>query len=386
LGALQIALALRIASRLFRTLGGQKIQLSTAPVRERVTVLLPVLNEGARISECLESLIAQPAEVSEILVVDGGSIDGTQAIVERYRSRDPRLRLINATPVNSKWTGKAWGLYIGLRNASTACEWILCVDADARFAPELARSVLNHAKVTGVSNFSIATKQQLTGPGEGLLHPALLTTLVYRFGSPGAAANDPHYVQANGQCFLSRRDTLTRTAAVEAAQHSLCEDITIARRLADCGETVGFYEAGELAEVSMYTTWREAWENWPRSLPMRDQYFGWREAVGLIEVVLVQAVPTALVVLGAFLPVAKPLLMLNGFLFLARLGVLIGTARAYAYRPWTYWLSPLLDLPVAVGVVASAFKRRHIWRNRVYVRRRLGGYELDVSPQMSSKR
>ncbi len=33
-----------------------------------------------------------------------------------------------------------------------------------------------------------------------------------------------------------------------------------------------------------------------------------------------------------------------------RLGVLFGTARAYRRLPWTYWLSPLSDLPVALRI------------------------------------
>ena len=57
---------------------------------------------------------------------------------------------------------------------------------------------------------------------------------------------------------------------------------------------------------------------------------------------------------------------------MTRLGVLVGVARAYEQRPWTYWLSPLLDLPVALQLVASALRRRQIWRGRIYVRR-MGG-------------
>jgi glycosyltransferase involved in cell wall biosynthesis len=57
--------------------------------------------------------VAQPETVAEILVVDGGSTDGTQSLVERYQSRDRRVRLVDAGPVPGGWTGKAWGLYLG---------------------------------------------------------------------------------------------------------------------------------------------------------------------------------------------------------------------------------------------------------------------------------
>lgn len=352
-----------------------RIEVSYRASPERVSIILPVLNEAERIEPCLAALIAQPEEVQEILVVDGGSIDGTQTIVERLHSRDHRVRLIDASPIDEHWTGKAWGLHNGLQHSSTTSDWILCVDADITGAPELVRSLLNHAQKTRVATFSVATSQRLSGKLDALLHPAMLTTLIYRFGSPGKASADRHRVQANGQCFLSRRETLLHWQAFRAAQASLCEDITIVRRLADCGEPIGFYEADGLVEVSMYRDWRETWDNWPRSLPMRDQYFGWREAVGLFGIFLVQALPLPLFILSIIFALPLWLQLLSGFLVLTRLGVLVGMARAYPQKPWSYWLSPLADLPVVLRIIQFTLRRRHQWRGRAYVRAKNGTFE-----------
>jgi dolichol-phosphate mannosyltransferase len=372
-GALQIFLALRVVLRFLRTAGGRRIKVAQAFRPERVSVILPVLNEAARIQTCLECLMAQPEAVVEILVVDGGSSDGTQSMVERCRLRDRRVQLIDASPVPGDWTGKIWGLYMGVKNAKS--EWVLSVDADVRCSPRLVPSLLAHAQRTGVSTFSVATRQHLSGFADALVHPSLLTTLVYRFGMPGKATSNLHQVQANGQCFFSRRETLLRTDALRAAQLSLCEDITLVRRLAECGERIGFYEGTGLVWASMYIDWHETWRNWPRSLPTRDRYFSWREVVGLLEVLWVQALPLPL--LGAALALSAPdgLVAVNTALALTRLGVLVGVARAYERRPWTYWLSPLLDLPVALRLVASALRRRQQWRGRVYIRRVGGIFE-----------
>ena len=353
----------------------QRIQVSDHPSSDRISVILPVLNEAERIERALDSLIAQPEEVHEILVVDGGSSDGTQPIVARYRAKDQRVRLIDASPVDKRWTGKAWGLNFGLQRSNPACQWILCVDADVWVSPKLARSFLAHARKTGVSTFSVATQQHLSGKIEALIHPSMLTTLVYRFGSPGKATRNRHKVQANGQCFLSRRETLLKTAAFRAAQSSLCEDITIVRRLSQCGESVGFYEADGLVDVTMYDHWRETWRNWPRSLPMRDQYFGWREALGLFGVMLFQALPLPIFLLGIALRAPLWFIFLSGFFLALRIGVLFGLARAYPKKPWTYWLSPLFDLPVTLRIIQLALRRRHNWRGRTYVRRKGGVFE-----------
>lgn len=349
-----------------------RIEVSSIPSSERVTVLLPVLNEAGRIDACLAALCQQPEEVKEILVIDGGSDDGTQAIVQRHHAVDERVRLVDASPVDPSWTGKAWGLHRGLQSASTVSNWILCVDADVTVQPLLVRSLLHHAQRSGVRIFSVATGQRLSGNLEALLHPAMLTTLIYRFGAPGRATKNRHRVQANGQCFFAPRQTLLRTAAFQAAQTSLCEDITIVRRLAECGEQIGFYESDALVEVNMYGSWRENWNNWPRSLPMRDQYFGWREAMSLFGILIAQALPLPAVILGAIFRLPLPILVFAGVLLMIRVGVLFGVARAYPDRPWTFWLSPLADLPAVLRIIQFALRRHHSWRGRTY-RRGKGG-------------
>jgi dolichol-phosphate mannosyltransferase len=140
------------------------------------------------------------------------------------------------------------------------------------------------------------------------------------------------------------------------------------RRLAKCGEQVGFYESDAPVESSMYAHWREIWNNWPRSLAMRDQYFGWREALGLLGVIFVQALPLPAMIFARLVGLPSWVVLAAALLTMIRAGVLIGAARAYPNRPWTYWLSPLMDLPVALRIVQFALRRRHTWRGRTYVR------------------
>jgi dolichol-phosphate mannosyltransferase len=372
----QLLLAARVLRRFVSGAGGARIAQSAEPSAQRVSIVVPVLNEEARVGRCLEGAIAQPEEVAEILVIDGGSRDATRAVVEKFAARDPRVRFVDASPVPDDWTGKAWGLASGLR-ASAESDWILCLDADVRPPAELVRSLLAHAEGQRVGAFSAATLQTLPGAWLAWLHPALLTTLVYRFGMPGHTTCEPGRVQANGQCFIARRELLQRTGAFEAASDSLCEDITIARRIAEAGEPVGFYEAAFPIAVTMYESAAEAWSNWPRSLPMRDRYFGRAEALGLAEVAGVQALPLPLLVFAAALGAPPWLLGMQAALLSVRLGVLFGTARAYAARPFPYWLSPLVDAPAAFRLVRCALQRRHAWRGRVYVRGSDGGFQLD---------
>lgn len=367
LAVLQAIAAARVFSRMARTAGGSPIAPTHARLPgERVSIIVPVLNEEDRLAPCLEGMIRQPREVAEILVSDGGSTDGTHDIVAAFARRDPRVRLIDAAPIPPDWNGKAHGLQTALLAADPATQWVLTIDADVRAQPDLVRSLLSEIIRSGAATTSVATRQRLSGPAEGILHPSLLTTLVYRYGIPGQDTTDLALVQASGQCALYRRAALLDVGGFAAGRESLCEDVTIARAMAAAGHTAGFHEGGAIAETEMYRGWRDAWDNWSRSLPMRDRFVNRAALLLLAEATLAQALP---------LPIALftrresgPAAVLNRALLVARLGVLAGTARAYPNRPWTYWLSPLADVPATLALWRSATRRHHTWRGRTIVR------------------
>lgn len=374
LGLVQVVLAARVILRLARTSRGETIQaapLDESPRQGAATVLLPVLDEGGRLSPCLDGLIEQNDEVAEILVIDGGSTDGTQDLVETYAAQDPRIRLIDASPIPEGWNGKAWGLHAGLEQSNAENQWVVTIDADVRPRAGLVAALLSHAGAHSLDALSVATSQQIEGFREGLFHPSMLTTLIYRFGIPGNRFRDSGEVQANGQCFLARREQLERAGGFEAVKGSICEDITLARIMVIEGAAVGFYEAPGLVSVDMYDDWRATLREWPRSLPMRDRFWGVSGPLGLLETVLVQALPVPLLVqalLGGTKRLPGWLVHLNVALAITRMGVLAGTSRAYTHRPWSYWLSPLVDLPVALTIVMHAFRRSYTWRGQALVR------------------
>ena len=361
----QGALGANVIARMLRGIGATHI-VPAPPQAPSVTVIVPVLDEALRIEPCVRGLLAADTTVAEILIVDGGSRDDTLDRVRALAGGDARLRIIEAAPVPAGWNGKAWGLDVGLRVAGTP--WIATIDADVRPSAGLFSALVAHAERRGVAALSVATRQELAGALQAIVHPAMLATLIYRFGLPGREATRVADVQANGQCFLARRSLLLDHAAFDHARTSRCEDVTVARALVASGVPVGFYEAGDLVSVRMHANWRETWANWPRSLTLRDAYArcgGW---CGLTEVAIVQALPLPLAAALALLhATASPAFAVAAVLAIVRLGVLIGSARAYVRRPWTYWLAPLADVPVTLACAAAALRRRHTWRGRVLV-------------------
>lgn len=63
--------------------------LSTA-----VLAVIPTYNEADHIEACIRSLVTESSRTVPILIVDGMSSDGTQAIVERMKTEFPNLHLV----------------------------------------------------------------------------------------------------------------------------------------------------------------------------------------------------------------------------------------------------------------------------------------------------
>jgi dolichol-phosphate mannosyltransferase len=367
MGLVQLLLAARVFTRMARTRDGQRIERTQSPAEPAsgVSVIVPVLDEFSRVGPCLESVRNQGSSVREILVVDGGSVDGTPDLVRAYAQLDPRIKLVDASPVPEGVNGKAYGLMFGSRASEPETDWLLTVDADVRLQPGAVDAVVHHAVNADLHVLSVATEQRVKGALLGLLHPSMLTTLVFRFGIPGHALTRVAEVQANGQCFLIRRELLQRSGGFERLLGTVAEDVTLARTIAAMGEPVGFFETDGLVEVEMHTDGLDAWRNWPRSLPLRDRFATWQSDLGLLEVLLVQAAPPVFLLAGLLQGgVREPFAQLQLGLLLARLGVLAGTARAYRSRPWSYWLSPLADLPVTIEIIRRSRQSSHVWRGR----------------------
>ncbi|HEY0615381.1 MAG TPA: glycosyltransferase [Candidatus Elarobacter sp.] len=365
---LEALAGVRAMLRMLATAGGAALQCGGEAPARCVAVVVPALDEEARIGAALGALARCGPEIAEIVVVDGGSADGTRAIVQRAAANDARVRYLAAPAAPPGWNGKAWNLEIGFR--ATSAPFVATVDADVRAGPTIFASAVSRMEADGLAALSVATRQELPDAGSALLHPAFLATLVYRAGLPNVATREPARVQANGQLFVARREAIERAGGFRTARASRCEDVTLARTLAASGSRVGFYEGD--AVVTMHASWRECATNWPRSLTLRDRFVSpARLALTLAELILAQALPlptlVALLLLGDRLPVARIAVSIAVALVAMRLGVLAGTRRAYVRPGILFWLSPLADLPAVILLVRSALRRTHVWRGRVLV-------------------
>lgn len=342
-----------------------------------VSVVVPTLNEAKRISPCLEGLSRQSYEVREIIVVDSHSQDGTPDLVKQTQQVDPRFRLINDDPLPAGWVGRPWALHSGFLASSDRSEWVLGIDADTQPHPGLAASLIETANSEGYDLISLSPQFVLKYPGELWLQPALLMTLVYRFGPAGNKDNASERVMANGQCFFCRRSLLTQLGGYTSARNSFCDDVTLARYIAATGAKVGFLDGAKVLRVRMYEGALETWNEWGRSLDLKDAASKSQIWGDLWLLSAVQGLPLPMLLLSAILVnrgnTTLPALValgLNGFLVAIRVALNWAIAPSYdrsqAQSSWLFWFSPLADPIAVLRIFLSSIRTPTQWRGRSY--------------------
>ena len=352
-------------------------QLAQPAFLGKVSVVVPTLNEAERIAPCLEGLSRQSYEVREVIVVDSYSTDATPDLVKAKQQQDPRFRLMNDAPLPTDWVGRPWALHNGFLASSEQSDWILGIDADTQPQPGLVASLLETAIAHNYDLISLSPQFILSYPGEIWLQPALLMTLVYRFGAAGETSNPPERVMANGQCFFCRRSLLVQVNGYTSAKRSFCDDVTLAREIAAQGAKVGFLDGANVLKVRMYEGAAETWKEWGRSLDLKDAASPAQVWGDWLLLLLVQGLPLPLTILllvlmssGQTNLAMQSLLALNLLLLLIRIGLNFAIAPSYdfsqAKASWLFWLSPLADPLAVLRIFLSSIQTPKSWRGRTY--------------------
>jgi dolichol-phosphate mannosyltransferase len=330
---------------------------AATPLPGTVSVVIPARDEAGRIGPCLAAVTADPA-VGEVVVVDDGSTDATAEV-----ARAGGARVVEGAALPPGWAGKPWALQQGIEEATG--DWVVCLDADTIPQPGLVAAVVGAAAGDGDDLLTIGARFVCETPGERLLHPAMLTTLVYRFGPPGVPMA-PDRAMANGQCMVVPRRAFLDGGGMAPVRSSLVEDVALARHLARSGRRVRFLDGHRVLDVRMYRDAADTWRSWGRSLPLADLTPPARQAADLGVVWLTQALPLARLLArrGDRLDVA---------LLTVRLSLLAALAPSYRRRGAAFWLSPLADVAAAARLTQAALRPERTWRGRTYERPRRPG-------------
>jgi glycosyltransferase involved in cell wall biosynthesis len=168
----------------------------------KVTVVIPMMNEESYIGRCLESVVEQDyrAELVEILVVDGGSNDGSTEIVRRYSQQHLNVHLLGGSGVNCPAA-----MNIGVKNSTG--QFIAKVDAHGYVAKDyLSKSVkylIENEDIKCVGGPIRPVPETITGKANALARSS-------RFGVGRGVYSVKHGIEFvdTVQCGVYRKDVL----------------------------------------------------------------------------------------------------------------------------------------------------------------------------------
>ncbi len=233
----------------------------------RVSVLLPVRDEAARIAPCLRAVLAQIGVPHlEVLVLDDASSDGTGDIVRQVAGDEPRLRLLPGRALPAGWLGKPYACQ-QLADAAAGADVLVFCDADVLLAPTAVAATVDLLLRADLDLISPYPRQVAAGAGPRLIQPLLqwswLTFLPLRLAERSAR---PTLSAANGQLLAVRREAYDRAGGHAAVRSEVIEDVALLRAVKAAGGTGGVVDGTDVATCTMYADWAGLADGYGKSL------------------------------------------------------------------------------------------------------------------------
>ena len=350
----------------FPTLPEQTGTGSNVPL---VSIILPVRNQAGTVSDCVSSLVGLEYPNKEIIVVDGGSTDGTRELVQKFAHE---ITLVDEESLPVGWVGKNWACHLGYKKSRG--ELLLFTDGDSVHATDsLARSV-NYLQSENADLVTLAPGTILRSFWERLLQPPIFLLIMILVG--GKLVNDDNRQNAigNGQYMLFRREAYDKIGGHYAVRDKIIEDYSLGRLLKRAGMRLRFVTASDALGVRMYASLGEIWRGWRKNFyTVSEKHMLPRAVTRIFLMFTFLVLPFAVLGYGILLAAATPLnayliagLFMSGLLWLGivMLDNSIGVSSLYAL------MFPLaIVVYIFIGIdstVRGSLGFGFSWKGRVY--------------------
>ena len=258
------------------------LQNATVPVADKalVSIIVPARDEEQNIRTCVQSLLEQDYGNYEVIVVDDGSTDGTEAILDDLVHSHPngkRLWVLRLRDLPADWAGKPHAIHSGVREAQGS--WLLFTDADTWHAPNALRSAVTQALDEKADLFTLGSTQDLPTFWDRVLMPMAYLGISMLY--PPRLVNNPNssLAIANGQYILIRRSVYDQLGgyARPDLRGTLLDDRDLANVVKSNGFRLRFVNALGLVHVRMYQSFSGIWRGW-----RKNAYLGNRGGVAFV--------------------------------------------------------------------------------------------------------
>lgn len=179
-----------------------------------LSVLIPAFNERATIATAIDRVLRERI-VSQVIVVDDGSTDGTRDILKTIEHQDPRIEVVYHD------TNRGKGAAVRTAIARATAPIVIIQDADLEYDPSDFNAVIGPI-VKGQSNVVY---------GSRVLHPDNTYPLdSFRIGSfvVTQAANVLYRAGLTDEptCYKAFKTTLLQSLPLEADGFEFCPEVT----------------------------------------------------------------------------------------------------------------------------------------------------------------
>lgn len=95
-----------------------------------ISVIICAKNEARNLEKFLPAILTQDHPNFEVVVINDASVDDTLAVIEGFKKRDGRVKLVNVRNNEAFWASKKYALTLGIKKAENP--YLLFTDADCQ--------------------------------------------------------------------------------------------------------------------------------------------------------------------------------------------------------------------------------------------------------------
>jgi glycosyltransferase involved in cell wall biosynthesis len=351
----------RRSSGSLRATGPLVLREAVAPWQPFVSVVVPVRNEAGFLGRCIDSILAQDyqAERIEVVVVENGSTDGTQALAAARAEGCDRVRLVTSDARNQ---AAAMNHGIGASRGDV----IARVDGHSYLDPDYVQTAVaalaRHPEAAGVGGPFLPAGETLVERVAGLARSSRIGV----GGGYGAdRAEDEHPVQTV-QCGAYRREVLLTVGGFDVAM-AYGEDEELNWRLLQRGYTIMLVPALRQyyrPRASLRALGRQYWNYGQGRVRVVRKHPGFLQPKHLAPSALVVTIVT-LVIGGLLTPLAtRKLAVLLGLYAVALAAAGLSTPARWRERMLLPFAVALMHLGYGTGMLWGLVDQRILRRLR----------------------
>ena len=226
-----------------------------------VSILVPARNEEMVIARTLDKILAldYPREKMEVIVVNDGSTDSTQSILEQYRRKDDRVIPLQLAPAETG-RGKAHALNAGFKK--TKYNYIAIYDADNNPEASSLKTLVRELMADQAAGAVIGKFRTLNWKRNILTRFINIETLSFQWILQAGRYRAFKVSILPGTNFVIRREVVAACGGWDEA--AITEDAELSVRIYQMGWKIKF--------VPNAVTWEQEPEKWSVWIRQRTRW------------------------------------------------------------------------------------------------------------------